>query len=430
MKDVQKQTIDKSWNAMRQILDHEMPVEKKKRRFAWWWLLVLLIPIAVWGGRQYWNKPTSSTPEMPQSSPVPMTERVPSNVPAVISDDEASVALPPDNQPSVPLHRVVTYETKSNLISFQSESVNEGYSEAKNHVQQTENLTINNQTIHQYPEATTFVKFESFELSPLVAPQHLLVASRTLPVIPTLPTMVKVSKKGRPIQLGAGIAASTDQFNAVNTLSGGFRMKRSLGKRWDVNTGLSYTDYRPSMAIQPLTVVQAEAYKDATDQEFTIEDLGGNLIPSPSSLDQTVLIPVNRLRMIEIPAYANWKAYRNFSILGGFSAAYLLSVNSAKSSFSGELKLEPTTTDARNTISQLAADKLDRWQFNALVGMEYRFGKHLQLNMVIRQPMNDVLNASSKVESLNGNGYLDIQGIVSKTSATTPWLSLGINYLW
>lgn len=440
--EIQNQTLDKGWKAMSELLDREMPVERRKRRFIWWWFLLLLMPIAALGGWYLVNnnrlpefvtpppvntKPMATNPGSLQPAQSPVSG---SNTAEVFEKGTISAQTHLKQKPSNPNPSSIPNAAADNM-AFQP-----GPTMATSIAHETDGSHGQIQHNDLTPEHAPTAMAKPWSALMLSSkPIQLLETRQQLPALASIP-----AKAGQPIEplkrkklaIGAGIYATTESFSTINGIAAGVQAKWALNQRWAIRSGLFVSGYNPTMKTQPVASLQAEKYSDATDLEFGIEDAFGNVLTPSTTLDEPVLIPISSMYLLETPLLASYQFSRRWSIQAGATTACLLRAKSSASNYSGNYVLALQSEQARTSVSDLATAQLDQWRFDAQLGATFALNKKLECSIAARLPVGSISSKANKarLEALNNNGLNPslYDPIVARSTLNQPMFSIGLSY--
>lgn len=426
--DFNKESTDKGWAAMRQLLDQEMPVEQKRRGIFWWWFVLLLLPITAFGGWQLWLKlgaqpvPNRPVQEIPASS-VPMAEQPDAPYESAKKGPSGTAATPiPDNKSSIKSHTGDFPVIKKDTDSKQTHSTAKPTPASIQHISTgTATLQVPNtyEPAYQLPEVVTAGNTQlgsaiSFSLNPLpVSPEAVetqLRSSQTSPfrvVAYTSEKIIESHKNSSAWRFGVGAALGTERFSGINSLGAGAVVDWKIGRRLGIRSGLQYSRYTPSNLEQAVALVQPQEYVSAADSGFTVTDGFGNILaPTVNvSLQETVVIPFSRLHMLEAPVLASWRVHRGFKLFAGLNTTFVMLAKTSGDSYSGNLKLAANSDQASKNLNSLAVSDLERWRFDAQVGMGYQWNRHVEIGLFAKFPLQVLSAETSKVEYAGSGAF-------------------------
>ncbi len=432
---------DKGWQSMRRLLDRDMPEQRRRRRFAWWWFALLLLPLVGAGG--WWllrdSKPVDPAPKMDvlkNSKPVveaetPLDENTergetfeklsnqPSVSSAVVGAPSAVVGVPANNkrQSSTP------DEKDRATVQPLTQSVVGGDTNIGQKIPSDDNVGGSNLIFGEAPfgEKTNFGEKTGTQSSDDLKPSDGVAAGETFQKFPsfgeleTLPVMLQfienqnpnatspahvaafqpeITKK-QPTQkrwsfgLSAGLAS--DNLSTVNGFSAGAAVNWQFARKWGLRSGLHYAQYRLSAEERPVVSLEADQYADATGNLVDLDTSGGGLnTPVPSVSSPEVLVPVERLRRLEMPLLLYWQPVRPLRIFGGISMNYTFSAKASAESFVNNDSYFADTKQAQSNLNELATSNLRRWQANLQTGFGIHLGKRFELDVFYQYAIPDM----------------------------------------
>jgi len=451
---LQDKSTDKGWQAMRELLDREMPTEEKRRRFLWWWLL-LLIPFASYGGYLWWGShgpvaPPAQQQQVP-SQPNPMANKTaPAMAPAAAESAIHASGTPAASNKvetlySEPQTPPVASATTVNLslpntqtpgtntmepLSLASHAENRGL-----HDTAQENLTPIGEHISVGPATITSSNSQALGFIPslLQLVENQTESYQDMPRTITLADITKVStpeKKPSDFSFGGHLGLGTEQFRNINSFSGGLMANWQFRRRWGLRSGLLYTQYYTSLSTQQVATVTPSKYETAVDSTFIVTDGMGNTVSSANSyfsLTQAVVLPVTKLHMLELPILGSWKVGRSLSIMAGWNTAYVMAARTESTSYSGGFTLKVQTDSNNERLNELATNAVQRWRFDVQAGIGVKLNKQLELGLMAKIPLQ-----STRADQLND---LDLNSLptadpIIPAPANKRIATLNLNAIW
>ncbi len=409
---MEKNTVDKGWVAMQQMLDREMPV-KKRRRAAWWWFGLLLIPVASLAGWWYMLEKNNTVSVPLTSQPITQNHQTPSST--------ASTAL----------------ESSTNNRSNPVYQNNEGSAVSTKYTQKRrQNLqkSISNTpivTTNQEQTSNTSQPQKEIDLARMyILPSQPLSYTTTVTPeareVANLPTKPATSFK--PFwSVGATSMASTEKFETINGFSTGVTVDWAFAKKWGLRTGFLYNIHTPQEESRPVASIIAENY--TVEGELWAIDMstGQEIRQTPGTstltdnLQGNVYVPVSRLQRLELPVSVYWQATRSLKVLGGFSVAKTLVTKADRFNYSGVYQINLYDQVAEKDVSSLSAHSLNTWNVQAIAGIGWRVSPVFELGLNGTLPFQRM----KRLEGIgNDNNSVPDYNSIRVRTQRTPLLAL------
>jgi len=397
---------DKGWQSMRRLLDREMPEQRRRRRFAWWPLALLLLPAAGVGG--WWAfRPSKSDKIMPPaaqkpkiSEPVAKAES-PATLPYAVAENSelkpvlknksqdftAKISEQKGSSPLISENAELGWATMqgrekltaSDLHSFATTTLTE-----KNDLKQSESI----------PDIPVFEKIESLTPLPLIAPAPSINVKAADGYFAH--PKIKKKNKDRNWTFGVTTALASESFSKINGFSIGGTVNWQFARKWGLRSGLQYAQYRLSATERPVVSLDAEKYADATGNFTILDTMGSVNNPTPSVPSPEVLVPVEKLRHLEMPLLVYWQPVRPLRIFGGISTAYTLSAKASSQNYANNQLYYANNATAQKNLDELTSQTLSRWNTSWQAGIGVRLGRHLEVGAFYKQGFNSLGNGSTE----------------------------------
>lgn len=380
-----KNLTDKGWQAMRHLLDREMPEQRRRRRFAWWLGTLLLLPLAGAGG--WWlfgeSKPEKTAPPVEKSKifePVARAESE-STFPKVsnfqkVEPIPAVVAVPANKHAD----RVISNEVRNLKESLLQ--VSPLYDTVFNLLDKSQDLT-------------NFEGLSNFAPLP-VAPQFVENEIKNTPKLSTVtpfePAITKKHTEPKHWSFGLAAGLASENFSALNGFSAGGAVNWQFARKWGLRSGLQFAQYSLSQKERPVISLSADAYEDATGNNVDNLNTGGNPTTPASSASSPVYVPIERLQQLEMPLLTYWQPVRPLRVFGGISTAYTLSARASSQSFANNQFYLAADEKAQDNLNDLTSKTLSRWQASWQVGAGVRIGRHFELDAFYKHGIANTKN--------------------------------------
>jgi len=415
---IDQQFMESAWKDMAEILDQEMPVEKKERRIGWLSIAAILVIgfvgglSVMWGLQKHESIPMAAKELINNGSETDMVatqfqKDENSNLTSnknIAYNSKTTIDQPSTNSSSLPSHTSIARTSEKEQISI---SINKNIIESK---------IVEKPTLDNTPIASNTANL-SLEITPVAAAtmdratDH-MVADISTPItkLPTLgltnlPTVNTVFSIDNDIDLpknknwqagvyvGAIVAGSTG-----NGLEAGMRLERKLGRKWAIETGLGFR------ATQLAFLNEND---DAAAERLTNED--GLYLGAPNSSDRdSIPSSVSELQEIAnninadnpnyqmtVPLSIIFRPTGKLRLALGMSWAYRLNKLKDASSF-GDPNSEFFSANngfAKNSFS----DRLDDIRLNFGVG--YYLNPRTGIELAYSEQLNNSSASSSADEN-------------------------------
>ena len=422
---------DKGWSTMRVILDQEMPTEPKHRRFIGWWLAGLSILLLGCGSWFWWK--ASQPVKYPKKQSFAVL-----NTPFFTPED-TNTRL---NEKNRPLH-TEQGQLKVTASSFPLR-VNPTGTKAQN-VFQHKNTGDAATTPSSNPVSSQFIDFtlkhnptdavESLPAYKFVALEPL--TNRSLSPIqsdqqPELDLMLKhlplPDKKARHwrLQIGVNSSLTTDNFHAINGVSGGMSMQWPLTGRWGIRSGLNLHQYTPSSNKQPVAAVATSDVTRALQAGYLLTDNMGNLVTNSTGAIPAgkILVPAKKLFFVEIPLLVSYRISNKTRLFGGVSTSYVTAIQTGDEGYLGSLLI---TGYANKDLNKLAVHNLQRWRVCYQLGVGAMLRKNIELGVSASLPLRSYASVSSKDDA---NFQVASADNRSSENIKTSLFSVGATYFF
>ncbi len=437
---------DKGWQSMRRLLDRDMP-QRRRRRFAWWWFALLLLPLVGAGG--WWllrdSKPVDRVPKMDvpkDSKPVVEAEgeeNLP-NIPAVVgvpANNKRQRSMPGEKDPATvqPLTQSVVggdanngqklifsevqFDEKTNLSENSDGKIG---AQSSGDLKPSDGVTAG-ETSQKFP---SFGKLETLPVTLQFIENQNPNATSPAHVAAFQPEITKKQPRQKRWSFGLSAGLASDNLSTVNGFSAGAAVNWQFALKWGLRSGLHYAQYRLSAEERPVVSLEADQYTDATGNLVDLDTSGGGLNnPVPSVSSPEVLVPVERLRRLEMPLLMYWQPVQPLRIFGGLSMNYTFSARASAESFVNNDSYFADTKQAQSNLSELATSNLRRWQANLQTGFGIRLGKRFELDVFYQYAIPDMKkgNDMGTFDPSTGNAG---EAIEQRKGATHNFLLNGI----
>lgn len=431
MKDeVQRKTIDKGWQAMSQVLEKEMP-QQKKRRLALWWLLFIGMPFIVW---TIWKQHQSQPDRLPQEKQQP--------APLVNNDGRA---LPLVQQQPIN-HRVIElpqskFQAKSAQTSIkptrpglESGTVQEDHSTAVENAALPRLTQSNPDSMKEVIQKSIPELVQPVDLLSFISNEIPFVSSgQEKPFSKLVSLFIQPSpeqKRNKHWSLGLTASAQTEKFSRLDSYDAGIAIEWQPFPKLGIRSGLSYARHPRVQASTSKVVLDAENYlKTADTSNFIIIDQVTNEVVDAkeytvNALPNYVSIPVRYYEQLAVPVLLNWKCRKFLNLHFGGSIGYITRLKTARIGESGKWTISPSNDETYSQVEKLAIKEISRWKYDIRAGLAVPLNRHLEVSFGIKLPFTIGKNtSSSRLFTPNGIYNGDPNNITNLR--TSPLFNMG-----
>jgi hypothetical protein len=406
--DIDNKLTDKGWQAMREVLDREMPVQRRRRPVFWWWLGVLLLfPLLLTGGWLWYNQafgPGNIQQTRPVTQPAPRKQASADDSPLAeqVRAPGAAMPLTTESASPSPANRQASQKGSTpnpmDIPRLKQTNAGQAFMD-QNIVALPGDPAQQRETPRSYPvealpgtDNATLPPVEQkiangVEILPSTALPELSIAARApnfMLVNTPVSTRVHADKTGPRLSFGAMAGMHTDRFTAINGFSAGAVMDWQLASKWGLRTGMQYAQYNPATSSRPYVALEDNIYANATGNFDVVLDNLATPATSPDSQPNPVLVPVDRIGRLEMPVLAYWQPLRPLRIFAGVTGSYSLSLKTSRQGFANAKVYNADSPSAEKNLSSLATEVLPRWNINLMFGTGFRIGRHFELDAFYR----------------------------------------------
>jgi hypothetical protein len=406
----QKQTTDKGWRSMSELLDQQMPVKQKRRRpAAWWWTAAAgaLLPLAVAGA--WWmtvltQSDAKQSPDAPDANAQPpIVSEKPEYKPA----NRTQHTVPPSS--TAQAQRTPVFSAKNATSAPHTTAVTPRSFSAKNvpNIPNVPALRFGD----KLPAATQPSKPDNAE-SDLDTPEPAAISAAAL-TLTTLPTTFQLlenltnthnllpsapTKKTKPVakpkkkeqhqklRIGATLGVATERFTAANSALAGMTLDWQPSRRWGLRSGLMYEHYQPSGFARPIAEINADEYANATHNYAFLFNNGLYVPGTSQTLGLDVALPVTLMQRLRAPLLSYWQPAKFLRVYGGGSFSYTLLVHTSDKGLTSDSELVGARSPSSlSKVNKLATEELPRFQAQLQTGFGIRLGKRWEVEMAYRQ---------------------------------------------
>lgn len=456
-----KKLADKGWQSMQELLDREMPVERKRRPFGWWWLGLLLLPLAILGSRTWWQP---ASPQLTKPAPTILKTDRPvvqqaidhqnttlqkqSVNPGILSQQQSPIqqtktivgagthvpVVAGKILPAIAPSATTTPTQAADITSVVPTSVPSAFTEVSPSFVTATGVQTPETTTPDQPTGTIAARFVA-STAPLDLPFLAAQTERTnsttsartfAPIRQVEHASTKPLKTTPRWAFGLTAAVATEHFATLNGLSAGFTTDWRFARKWGLRSAVLYTRYQPSESKQPVVAVNEVRYSNATGlQPGSFNP--GNVASSTdiNVADGYVYIPLRKLHQMEIPVMAWWQPHPTFRVYSGLSASYTFLGQSAKQNFVDNSIVSLDTHTSQKGANQVATQELQRWQLNYQAGLGLRLGRHVELSAFWRTPVRKIFSKPSDLASYNSATEELFESTITSSSSSTKLPNTG-----
>ncbi|TNE61232.1 MAG: hypothetical protein EP344_06250 [Bacteroidetes bacterium] len=456
-----KQIVDRGWAAMQATLDKEMPVRRRRRGFIWFWILGLTLPLAgYWTWAQFQpaetpapiEKKAPAQPRHLQQATVPPHAEKPvaatsATSPAPVSAIEphhtfakanGHKSLPVRNNPSV------SFSQKQELPPAGSAVITTGQVEPVNGMQPLNspqiapeeklpskaNTPTGPSTVTLATVPTAVVPADPVLSDGVTDPAPTIAANTTplpadAPVEPAPEIVPAACKTGKSWTFGGTAGVLSGWTSGYAGLTAGLTTEWHAGKKWGLRSGLAY-QFRPlRQQSRALVQITTGSYVEATGDLLAFPSNNGTGQISPDQVAAPVYIPVTRLHRLEIPLLAYWEPASRLRLYMGGSVGSTIFAKSGNRGLKDNTVLYiPGDNSANRSLNREVTTQLQRWEAQGTLGLGYRLGRHVSLDMFFHFPLSLQLNKADEVDALYSDTspaaeYLNAKVISGNNNSST-----------
>jgi len=188
----------------------------------------------------------------------------------------------------------------------------------------------------------------------------------------------------KSLHWGASTGALSDNSARFGGATAGLALDVKIGEKWGLRSGLAYQYHALQETDQPITTVTTAAYAEATGDQ-TIFD--GGFVATAADLTAPVYVAVSRLHRLEMPLLAYWQPIRKVRLFGGASVGATAFAEVDDQSFKGfkvfDLKAGTPTRNLNSRVSEQMRSLDVRWS----VGASFRATRHIELGLFFQSPI-------------------------------------------
>ncbi len=415
---IDQQFMESAWKNMAEILDQEMPVEKKERRIGWLSIAAILVIGFVGGLSVMWGLQKHES--FPMAAKELINNGGETDIAATQFHKEENPILTPNNN--------IAYNSKTTI---DQQSTNSSSLTSQNSIARTspkEQISIHihkniieNEIAEKPTLDNTPIAFNpdnlSLELTPVAATamakstDH-TVADVSIPIaelptlgltnLPTANTVFSIdndidlpkNKKWRTgVYVGTIVSGTTG-----NGLEAGMRLERKLGAKWAVETGLGFRARQLAFLNKNNDAAERLTLDDGLYLGAPINNSDPDSIPRSVSELQEVANTINADMpdyQLTVPLSVIFRPTGKLRLALGMSWAYRLNKLKDASSF-GDPSSEFFSAD-KNSFS----DRLDDFRLNFGVG--YYLNPRTGLELAYSEQLNASVGANDDAASTNND---------------------------
>jgi len=430
-----KNTTDKGWAAMREMLDLEMPV-KRRRIFGWWWFGLLLLPIVGYGSWQWLGSSDAQKQKIKDAPTLPMARLAPEKG---ITNAEPSEQNPQNTAAE-------TTGISNNHIAPTIRKDTAGmFNSAKPEAKSNISTTLIDLKKARLPVLSNLPTSEN-------VPDNIVVQEPlqlTLNLLPILPQSIDIQNNKKPSQqslafaqnlkpvkktsskrwvFGATSAISTEEFNSINGFTTGLTIDWKFARKWGLRTGAFYNIHTPQGKYRPVASVLASDYRSTVYGDVIVVEVATGLevtnTPTNSLYGDNVYIPVNRLQRVEVPLTVFWQAAKPLKIIGGLSLTRTLLAKADNQNYSGDYILKLVDRTAEDGASKLSSSELDNWSADAMLGAGVRIGRSFEVGFSAKMPLSKFPGIANPSQSNPNASFAGDRSLGSTRKQNGPVFSL------
>lgn len=418
---------DRGWQAMRQSLDRELPEKRKRRGFVWWWTTAaaLLLAGGFWYFRTHLTAPADTqAPATPVAVRPPAIEKntAPVHPPAPQEDRLLKII-----EPAIAAPRKSPGRSRPDLTRFDpAETPRADLQNQKSGVQMPDfvlSLPSTPQPDTAQTIATTAAGSPTTPIASLPGRQANPVYLADLPPLQTfdLPAIQPAGKTSpKTWNWGASaslLSGSSLGFSGVGT---GFVVDWQPLRRFGLRTGIGYRYKQTTPDARSAVTLTPASYFGATQDSLFIllEDMNDNLGASPlSSNVPTVLLPIHREHLLEMPVLAYWEPLRHFRLSGGVYLSQLMIAQTGTEtySFTQDKILYNSSKTVIQNLNKAATRAAQNLEVQWSAGIGYRVGKHWEFDLHYRAGKAEQTAVATAKNATPTNSMVDPLNLTYRT---------------
>lgn len=441
----EKNATDKGWQAMQEILDREMPVERKRRRafVILYRLAAVLLPLL---GALTWflsNLGPAAVPVSPADQPVAERTAATPGHPEAVAMNSAETRRNENGKSATPTHPDAgSADWTASGITPDNRNVTPGASkkqpggESAKDTPPTPKQPAKKGTVSHpivdgaiapalhasvEPQPASAPAETAQPVVPVVTPDEspALVTSEPTPaqtapqtapsetVMPTAATPAAADTlaqtalalappiepiREKSLHWGASTGALSDVSAQFGGATAGLTLDWKVGEKWGLRSGLAYQYHTLPENDRPLTTVTTATYAEATGDQ-TIFDNGG-FVTTAVDLTAPVYVSVSRLHRIEMPLLAYWQPLPKVRLFGGASLGATAYAEVDDQSFKGyktfDVKAGTPASNLNSRVSEQVRSLDVRWN----VGASFRATRSIELGLFFQSPIRALSDTS------------------------------------
>ncbi|MCC6458894.1 MAG: hypothetical protein IT260_00385 [Saprospiraceae bacterium] len=456
----EKKLADRGWKAMEQILNQELPTQRRKKPVFWFWLLGLLLlagGIATW---RHWpaaepvaqptQRPSTPVATLPQndrvkraagseSTPKTALER---HMTPVVQPSPSASPFAPGNT-SAPLRvvapRNATTSSAAVPVLAQSapattnstasqETPSEIYQTVPATVAESSNSTSSANTpepaadlLLPAPPATSTIPEPATATAPVSSPEQTaspvqVSATTNAAAEPTVDddnTMTPpppgaaaepiLPKRHKTWAWGATASLVLNgQFNYAG-VGAGLSVDWQPLRRWGLRSGLGYQYLPLPTNERPILSLNADSYVAATGDERLKDNFGApvSAVIDPSALP--VYVSITRFHRVELPLLAFWQPFSKLRVLGGVSLGNTVYTETGKQGLTNSIVFDIADGSANSNLNKEVSQTFRNWDWQWNLGLSFRPLRHLEVGVYYQRGFSH-----SNTADLLANKYSDI----------------------
>lgn len=404
-----KQLADKGWADMKNLLDREMPVERKRRRGIVWMLQLaaaLMLPVLGIGAWCWFEaqEPILTTGLASGTGAPTISSAKPSvNNGAILAElfqQQAAAQLDKNATLFNPAKQAISASTNASVnkdqtpVSGNSVVVKEPIASAQGTQVQTSDqspvtyntIQVRSQKNSTTSATTTFATLQQPESKVATQSPSQVVFPNTLPMPDAMATIEPQQNKAPQASwafgAGAGLQSSTD-FEGLNGALAGVNVDYNLNGRFGMRSGLNYQAFQPDNSERPIASITTASYTEATG----FEDFNGGGALGTSSVDMQVDVPIARLHRVEAPLLAYWQPLKMLRVYGGMRLGYNMYAQSAQRAQTEFGAFDtPKSSAEKRSLNQSVTETLPNWDPSWSGGLGIGIGKRAEIGLFYNHP--------------------------------------------
>lgn len=205
----------------------------------------------------------------------------------------------------------------------------------------------------------------------------------TMPLAPPIEPV-----RVKSLQWGASTGALSDMSARFGGATAGLTLDWKAGQNWGLRSGLAYQYHTLQGNDQPLTTVTTATYAEATGDQKVFDN--GGFVTTAVDLTAPVYVTVTRLHRVEMPLLAYWQPIPKVRLYGGASLGATAYAEVDDQSYKGfqvyDIKAGTPTRNLNSRVSDQVRSLDVRWN----IGASFRVVRSVELGLFFQSPIRSL----------------------------------------